>query len=167
MFSTYLKGTGISVWGTINFLLPNNTPTYVLSSYSIDDGPTTTFNATEVAAYKFQQKLFQSATLTDSTPHTIVVTLVNNGTFFIDYFLVIPSTTSSSAGVTSTSTSPSSTLSTTTVIGPGGQFRFNRGPIIGAAMGGILGGFVLLTIAILTVWLCRKKRPKNKNQIRE
>ena len=142
----------------------------MLSSYSIDGGPTTTFNATEAAAFIFQQKLFQSATLTDSTPHTLVVTLVNNGTLFIDYFLVIPSTSSSSAVVTSTSTRTgtisstfSSTLSTST--GAGGQFQSNK-VSIGGAVGGSLGGLALLIVAILAVWMCRK-RPKDKNQMRE
>jgi len=142
-------GTGISVWGTIQLLQPNTT-TYVVSSYSVDGGPTTIFNATETAGYQFQQKLFQSATLNDSAPHTIVVTLVNNGTFFIDYFLVIP------AGATSTSAPSSNTA------GAGDQSHSSRVPL-GPAVGGTLGGLALLIIAILAFLLCYKRR-KDKNQ---
>jgi hypothetical protein len=150
----------------------------VLSSYSVDGGPSTIFNATEAATYQFQQKLFQSATLTDSASHTLVVTLVNNGTLYLDYFLVIPSTStttsSSSAGASSSNPSSvtgtmmvggvgsstlSSTLSTTT--GAGAQSQSNR-VTIGAAVGGSLGGLALLIIAVLAVFFCRKRR-KDKN----
>ena len=186
----------------------------MLSSYSVDGGPTTIFNATEMATFQFQQKLFETTTLTDSGTHTIVVTLVNSGTLFIDYFLIIPS------GATSTSASSSnpssltgtmtvagvdaSTLSSTTT-GAGAQPHSSRVSLasseslntssltdatitltgadsptlssttasagaqsqssrvsLGPAVGGTLGGLVLLIIAILAFFLCFKRR-KDKN----
>ena len=155
------KGSGISVWGTIQLLQPN-TPTYVVSSYSIDGGNETIFNATEQTGYQFQQKLFQSATLNDSVPHTIVVTLVNNGTFFIDYFLIVPA-----GGAISTSASSSvSTAGSSTTTGAGArphQILVPLGPVIG----GTLCGFALIVIAILAFFLCRRRRRDKKNRIRE
>ena len=148
------KGTGISVWGTIQ-LLTANTTTYVLSSYSVDGGTATTFNATEKVGYQFQQKLFQSATLSDSGPHTIVATLENNGTFFIDYFLVIP------AGATLTS----SGVDSSTTAGAGARSHSSRVPL-GPVVGGTLGGIALLIIAVLAFLLCCKRR-KEKKQMRE
>jgi hypothetical protein len=127
-----------------------------VSSYSINKGPTTIFNATETAGYQFQQKLFQSARLNDSVPHTIVVTLINNGTFFIDYFLVIPS--SSLAGPTTVSGADSSATASA-----GDRSQSSR-VSLGPAVGGALGGFALLIVAILAVWLCCKRRRKDKNQ---
>ena len=165
------KGTGISVWGTIQLLTPN-TSTYVVSSYSIDDGPTTTFNATEKAGYQFQQKLFQSDTLTGSTPHTIVATLVNNATFFIDYFLVIPTANSTSTSGLS-SNSPSSLVGPVTVSGADSTITASAGPqshstrnSLGPIVGGTLGGLVLVIFAILAFLFCCKRR-KDKNQMSE
>ena len=126
----------------------------MVSSYRINNGPTTIFNATEKAGFQFQQKLFQSAELSDSVPHTIVVTLVNNATFFIDYFLVVP------AGAT-TSSNP-----TPTTTDAGAQSHASRVSVVGPAVGGALGGLALLIIAVLAILLCRKRR-KDKNQKRE
>ena len=146
----------------------------MLSSYSIDGGPTTTFNATEQAGFQFQQKLFQSATLTNSTPHTIVVTAVNNASFFIDYFLVIPAgaTSTSTSSSTPSSTPSSSTVSTTvstsdssTTASAGAQTQSTR-VSLGPVVGGTLGGLALLIIAILAFFLCCKRR-RDKNQMRE
>jgi len=158
-------GTGISVWGTIQLLSPNMS-TYVLSSYSIDGGPSTTFNATEKVAYQFQQKLFQSATLNDSAPHTIVVTLDNDASFFIDYFLVIPAgatSTSASSSNPSTVTGPMTVFSavSSTTASTGAQSPSSRVPL-GPAVGGTLSGLALLIVAILAVWLCCKRRKENK-----
>ena len=177
MFCVYIqncsKGTGISVWGTIQFLSPNTT-TYVLSSYSIDGGPTTIFNATEAAAFKFQQKLFQSATLTDSGSHTLVATLVNNGTFFIDYFLVIPPTLSSTSTSTTTSASTSASSSTplmSTTASAGAQSQSNTTTnnrvALGPAVGGSLGGLALLIMIAILAVLFRRKRRKDKDHMRE
>ena len=141
-------------------------PTYVVSSYIINDGPTTVFNATENAGYQFrnfQQQLFQSPTLNDSVSHTIVVTLVtsNNDTFSIDYFLIVPA-----GGATSTSVSSSvSTAGSSTTAGAGArphQILVPLGPVIG----GTLCGFALIVIAILAFLLCRRRR-KDKNRKRE
>jgi len=156
-------GAGVSVWGTIQFLVPD-TPSYVVSSYSINKGPTTIFNATETAGYQFQQKLFQSAELNESVPHTIVVTLINNGTFFIDYFLIIPSggsttsVTSSLAGSMTVSGADSSAT-----VSAGDRSQSSRVPL-GPAVGGALGGLALLIVAVLAVWLCCKRGRKDKNQ---
>jgi hypothetical protein len=142
----------------------------VLSSYSVDGGPTTIFNATETAGYQFQQKLFQSSTLNDSVPHTIVVTLDNNASFFIDYFLVIPTGTTSNTSKSAPSSHPftltapmtvSGAVSSTTA-GTGAQSHSNTVPL-GPAVGGALGGLALLIISILAVFLCCKRR-KDKNQ---
>jgi hypothetical protein len=186
-----------------------NTSTYVLSSYSVDGGPTTIFNATEMATYQFQQKLFESARLTDSGTHTIVVTLVNNGSFFIDYFLIIPSVTGATS-ISASSSNPTSLTGTTTVAGASAQPHSSRVSLassessnpssltgttmtvggansptlssttvtagagaqshpsrvsLGPAVGGALGGLVLLIIAILAIFLCFKRR-KDKNQMR-
>ena len=151
-------GTGISVWGTIQLLQPNE-PTFVVSTYIIDRGRVNTFNATEKAGYQFQQKLFQSAPLNDTAPHTIVVTLINNGTLFIDYFLIIP------AGSSTTSTS-SSEANTSSLAGPttsaGADSQSSSRVTLGAALGGSLGGLALLIIAVLAFLLCWKRR-KTKN----
>ena len=156
-----LKGSEISVWGTIQFLQPNTT-TYVVSSYSIDNGSTTIFNATESAGFQFQQKLFQSARLNESISHTIVVTLVNNGTYFIDYFLIVPSD-----ATTSTSASSSATDSSTTAGAVNGSQSHSSRVSLGPVVGGTLGGLALLIIAILAFLLCCKKRRKDKNRMRE
>ena len=133
-----------------------------MSSYSIDGGNETIFNATEQVGYQFQQKLFQSATLNDSIPHTIVVTLVNNGTFFIDYFLIVPA-----GGAISTSASSSvSAAGSSTTAGAGArphQILVPLGPVIG----GTLCGFALIVIAILAFFLCRRRRKDKKNRMRE
>ena len=151
------KGSGISVWGTIQLLQPN-TPTFVVSSYSINNGPTTIFNATEKAGYQFQQKLFQSAELDDTVPHTIVVTLVNNGTFFIDYFLIVP------AGATSTSATSSST---TTGAGAQSNSSGSAGLRVGPIVGGTISGVLLIIIVVILALLLRRKRRKDKNRKRE
>ena len=139
-----------------------------MSSYAINKGPTTIFNATEKAGYQFQQKLFQSARLNESVPHTLVVTLVNNGTFFIDYFLIVPSGVASSSASTTSNPTGLTTVSgadSTTTAGAGAQSHSSR-LSIGPVVGGTIGGLVLLIIAISVVLLCCKRR-KDKDQIRE
>jgi hypothetical protein len=171
LYNCVPKGTGISVWGTIQFLAPN-APSFVLSSYSIDNEPAGTFNATEQAAFVFQQKLFQSAPLSASTPHTLVATLVNNATFFIDYFL-ITSVASSTSSLALSSTSDLSTASTTSSLPTASSSAQSQsstnGPPHGPVLGGILGGVALLIIAIFVVWFGRKrlKLLKDENQNRE
>ncbi|KAF8816634.1 hypothetical protein BYT27DRAFT_7181457 [Phlegmacium glaucopus] len=154
-------GTEISVWGTITFLA-NNTPTFVLSSYSIDNGTATTFNASEQAAFVFQQKLFQSAPLSASTPHTLVATLDNNATFFIDYFLITPVVSSTSSSATSSSSSTLSTTSTIPTASSSAQSHSSKVPL-GPVLGGTLGGVALLIIAIFVFWFSRR-RLKDENQ---
>jgi hypothetical protein len=159
-----LKGTGISVFGRIERLSPG-IPEFVLSSYSVDDGPTTTCNATEQSAYQFQQNFFQSGPL-EPSPHTLVVTqLTNNARLIIDYFVIIPP--NSSLALASTSMMPTSTTSSSTsaVIAPSPGEDGARTPTA-AIIGGTLGGLALIGIAALVFWLIRK-RAKNSHQQRE
>ena len=136
----------------------------MVSSYRINNGPTTIFNATETAGYQFQQKLFQSARLNESVPHTLVVTLVNNGTFFIDYFLVVPvgvtSASASSSNPTALTTVSSADSSTTAGAGLQSHSRLSVGPVVG----GTLGGVALLMIAILAVLLCWRRKDKDQKR---
>ena len=143
-------------------------PTYVVSSYSINDGPTTVFNATENAGYQFrnfQQQLFQSPTLNDSVTHTIVVTLVtsNNDTFSIDYFLIVPA-----GGATSTSASSSVSSDSSTIASASASAQSNPMVLVplGPVVGGTLCGLALIVIAILAFLLCRRRR-KDRNRKRE
>ena len=145
-------------------------PTYVVSSYIINDGPTTIFNATENAGYQFrnfQQQLFQSPTLNDSVPHTIVVTLVtsNNDTFSIDYFLIVPAggaTSTSASSSVSTADSSSTTASASASAQSNPMVLVPLGPVVG----GTLCGLALIVIVILAFLLCRRRR-KDKNRKRE
>ncbi|KAF8813975.1 hypothetical protein BYT27DRAFT_7248545 [Phlegmacium glaucopus] len=162
------KGTEVSVWGTITFQAPNSTM-FVLSSYSVDDGPATILNVSKQVAFQFQQKLFQSAPLSTSTPHTLVATLDNNATFFIDYFLITPvaSSTSSPASSSSDSStlSATSSLLTMSTASSSAQSHSSKVPL-GPVSGGTLGGVALLIIAIIAVfavWRSRK-RLKDENQ---
>ena len=139
----------------------------MVSSYSIDNGSTTIFNATESAGFQFQQKLFQSARLNESISHTIVVTLVNNGTYFIDYFLIVPSDATTSTSASSLASSSATDSSSTAGAVNGSQSHSSRvslGPVVGGTLGGLA---LLIIIAILAFLLCCKKRRKDKNRMRE
>ena len=149
------KGKGIR---TIPFLAPN-IPEFVLSSYSIDNGPTTTHNATEQSAYQFQQNFFQSGPLVPGS-HTLVVThLANNATLFIDYFLVIPP--DSPITLAPTSTSVTSSMSATSTAPPAGDGAKTPTAVI---IGGTLGGLALIGIAVLVFWLVRKRVKANHHK---
>jgi len=137
----------------------------VLSSYSIDAGPTTTYNATEQPAYQFQQNFFQSGPL-ESSPHTLVVTqLTNDARLIIDYFVIIPPNSSITLAQTSTLPTSATLPSTSAVVAPppGGDGAKNPAAAI---IGGTLGGLALIGIAALAFWLIRK-RAKNNHQQRE
>ena len=101
------------------------------------------------------------------------MTLVNDASFFIDYFLVIPAgATSTSTSVTSSNLNPSSQALTASSTVSGADSSTTPSAItqstsrvpIGPIVGGTLGGLALLIIAILAFLLCRKRRkPKDKN----
>ena len=137
----------------------------MLSSYSIDDGPTTTHNATEQSAYQFQQNFFQSGPLVPG-PHTLVVThLANNATLFIDYFMVIPPDSPITLAPTSAVPASATSSSTSVVITASPAGGGAKTPTA-AIIGGSLGGLALIGIAVLVFWLIRK-RGKNNHQKRE
>ena len=165
-----LKGTGISVWGTIDHLDPS-IPEFVQSSYSIDGGPTAIHNATEQPQFQFRQNFFQSDSLVPGS-HTLVVTHLtnnNNARLFIDYFLVIPPNSSITLAPTSTlstsATSSSSAVITAPPAGDGAKSHSGTTPTA-AIIGGSLGGLALIGIAVFVFWLFRK-RVKNNRKRRE
>jgi len=157
------KGTGISVFGTVERFSPG-IPQFVVSSYSLDGGPTATYNATVQTQFQFQQNFFQSGPLVSGS-HTLVATqLTNNARFFIDYFLVIPPNSSITLAPTSMSPTSATSSSTSAVItAPAGDGA--KTPTA-AIIGGTLGGLALIGIAVLVFWLIRK-RAKNKHERRE
>ena len=158
------KGTGISVFGRIERLSPG-IPEFVLSSYSVDNGPTTTYNATEQSAYQFQQIFFQSGPL-EPSPHTLVVTqLTSNARLIIDYFIIIPPNSSITLAPTSMMPTSVTSSSTSAVIAPPPGGDSARTPAA-AIIGETLGGLSLIGIVALVFWLIRK-RAKNNHQQRE
>ncbi|KDR67432.1 hypothetical protein GALMADRAFT_147205 [Galerina marginata CBS 339.88] len=167
------SGTGVSVWGTVQVLNPNE-PSNVLLSFSVDDGPPMTHNIAELPVFQFQQNVFQSDSLAPST-HTLVVTLENRASFFLDYFLVIPLDSTSSTTLAAT-TSPSAPPTTSepslshpspTMSAVADANFHSKGVPIDTIVGGTLGGFALLCIAILAVWLGyqRGKSKGNDNRL--
>ena len=99
------------------------------------------------------------------------MTLVNNGSFFIDYFLVIPagatSTFASSSNpppLTNSPTTVASADSSSTTAGAGAESHSSR-VSLGPAVGGTLGGLALLIFSIFAIFLCCKRR-KDKNKMR-
>jgi len=152
------KGIGISVWGTIDRL---DTPAFVLSSYSVDGGPTTTYNATVQPQFQFQQNFFQSGTLTPAS-HTLVVTyLTSNGRYFIDYFFITPSNSPITATSTSPVSSSSSSVSTSITAGNSHSSGVRIAPIVGGSLGG-LALIIIMVLVVLVIWLRNKRVKKNQ-----
>jgi hypothetical protein len=155
--------------GTIERLDPT-VPEFVLSSYSVDGGPTAIYNATEQAQFQFQKNFFQSGPLVPGS-HTLVVTHLNsNARFFIDYFLIIPPNSTITLAPTSTLPTSATSSSTSAVVtapsaGDGMKSHSSTAPTA-AIIGGSLGGLALIGIAGLVFWLIRK-RMKNTHQRRE
>ncbi|KIM35444.1 hypothetical protein M413DRAFT_449740 [Hebeloma cylindrosporum] len=156
--SITFSGIGISVWGTIDRL---DTPSFVLSSYSVDGGLATTHNATTQSQFQFQENFFQSGTLAPAS-HTLVINyLASGGRYFIDYFLVTPSNSPTSAATSpsplSSSSSSSSALSTaTTAAGAKAHVP------IGAIVGGSIGGLAFIIIIAFVLWLVNRKLKRGR-----
>ncbi|KDR71972.1 hypothetical protein GALMADRAFT_143327 [Galerina marginata CBS 339.88] len=148
--STYTGTLGatasLTFSGKLQFKLYVLIFSYYLSAqrHGLDNGPAVLYNATEQPQFQFQKNLFQSGPLTPAS-HTLVVThLANNANFFVDYFLVTP---------------PDSSI---TLAPTGGIDKSHSGGVpIAAIVGGSLGGFALIVVAVFVLWH-RQKRAKHR-----
>jgi len=145
--------TNVSVWGTIgdNAGVP-------ISSYSIDGGNATIFDAGKLTAQVQQrQQFFQSKELTAAN-HTLVITsLADNAYFVLDYIAITPIVSPTVPALVPSSTlnlSSTSILSGTSSPVPSSEAKLPLGPIIGSA----LGGFALLVVAFAAFMFFRRRR---------
>lgn len=118
-----------------------------ISSYSIDGGNATTFNASKILQdVQYQRQFFQSKELTPANHTIVITTLSDNAYFILDYIAITPLVDTAPI---SSSIVPYSTIS------PVASSKVERslGPIIA----GILGGLALLIVAFIAFSLFRRR----------
>ena len=163
------------MYGTIG---PAGTPN---STYSLDDSAPVIHGAARFSPAVYHTLFYQSPTLTSGT-HSLVVTYLNGtGTLWIDYFLFLPlpnstvppetssrttAVSSSRAIVTGSRSSSQSAFVSNSGIGAAQQTSNSPAGTapaltaadrtkIGAAVGGVLGGLVLLVLVGAVIYYRR------------
>ncbi|PPQ78925.1 hypothetical protein CVT25_002401 [Psilocybe cyanescens] len=153
-----------------------------VSSYSVDNGSKTIFNATEIGNVQYQQKFFDSGALSPAS-HTLTITILSNdATYFLDYFTITPTDAlvdpspssplfSSSSSSPFSSTTPSSSGATTTgpnsssgvpLTSSGLQSKTFSTSHVRAIVGGAVGALAFLIFASFAFLFLRKRRRDQK-----
>ncbi|KAJ7441116.1 hypothetical protein FB451DRAFT_1299070 [Mycena latifolia] len=136
-FSLEFEGTSISYYGG----LTSSDDGLLIASIVLDGGSPMPFTAPSNPPAPQNNLIFTSGTLAPGN-HSLVVTSESTATIWTDYFLVTPDTGTSAPSSVS---SPSGTLS-------------NNAVPVGAIVGGILSGAVIIALVALAIFLYKRRR---------
>ncbi|KAG6836976.1 hypothetical protein H0H93_016929 [Arthromyces matolae] len=149
------SGTGVAVFGRIPQLSPNSNAR--TSSYAIDGGTPVSMTPVPSDDASYQQLFFQTNTLQDGN-HTIVVTVGSgNLTFYLDYFKINGTSTSTPNSSSLASSSPSASASSG-IISPASPVVATSKNNPGAIAGAIIGALVAIALGVVAfLWYRRRK----------
>ncbi|KAJ7717018.1 hypothetical protein B0H16DRAFT_448431 [Mycena metata] len=145
-FSFTFEGRAISFFGDIN---NGGLPS---ASISIDKGPAVLYAApVQPTTVTSNNLMFNSGDIAEGN-HTLVVTLQNANTLWLDYLLVTPNSPGFSSSSASSAPSSSSTSKSL------GSNSTKKHSPTGAIVGAVLGVFALAAIAAVLFFFCRRRR---------
>ncbi|THU81833.1 hypothetical protein K435DRAFT_467444 [Dendrothele bispora CBS 962.96] len=146
------QGTGISMYGMLD--ASDHGGTTLDLEVTVDDQAPTQFQPPlPSSSFNYGNRYFLLKDL-EYGNHTVKVKNTNNETVEFDYFLVTPGTAPLTL-TASTSTTPSATNTPDPVAKDGDK----RSTPVGAIVGGVMGGLVLLgLIGAFLVWMKRRNR---------
>ncbi|KAF9553920.1 hypothetical protein CPC08DRAFT_209974 [Agrocybe pediades] len=165
------NGTDISVFGTIASVEYDNINNHVpppISAYSIDGGGQTIYTATVFEnTTQYNATFFQATGLAPDVSHTLVITMQNKGSLFLDWIQVegandLPAgvpTTKSTTSLPHSTQDPQQSASTNPLDGASGHSTtlITPGDIGSIASGSLV--FLLCIMAAL-IYLVRRRKKK-------
>ncbi|KAJ7038033.1 hypothetical protein C8F04DRAFT_1091137 [Mycena alexandri] len=147
-FSYTFQGKQISLYGDLN---NGGLPS---ASISIDKGPPVSYVApVQPTTVTSNNLFFNSGDIAEGT-HTVVFTLQNANTLWLDYFLVTPNSPGFSPS-SSAASAPSSSSSSESL---GSNAPSKKHTPIGAIVGAVIGVLALAALTILLLFFCRRRR---------
>ncbi|PPR01804.1 hypothetical protein CVT24_001700 [Panaeolus cyanescens] len=148
-------GDFVEVYGSVRRKnSPAGTPSPI-SSYTLEDGSSTTFTPIETDSHHFRVLFFEKRGLKPDNDHTLVIqNLVQDDFYFLDYFVI--------GSLASSGTSNLSGTGDTNVNSP--QSSGSRSISVGTLIGAVIGTMALTLLIVFVGFYCWRR---NRNRIKE